>query len=60
MVAKGNDGDENAEFITLVALERVLANIGALHKISHEEMEIFLEECGTSGYITAERLIMII
>eukprot|EP00977_Amphora_coffeiformis_P015954 scaffold4825_cov153-Amphora_coffeaeformis.AAC.1 len=48
------------EFITPEALERVLFNIGVVNKISQEEIEIILDDFGQSGYITADRLIMII
>jgi len=47
------------EFITPEALERVLFNIGVVNKISQEEIEIILDDFGQSGYITADRLIMI-
>lgn len=53
--------NEEEEFgITLVALEKVLLHIGAVHKMTLEEMEILLQDFGQSGYITPERLIMMI
>jgi hypothetical protein len=52
---------DHSDRIALDGMQRVLANIGAAHVLSHGEMKVIFEELGNdAGEIHVQRMVQII